>query len=104
MQDEFKQSGTSNFGREICAFANATGGVILMGVTDQGKRVGVKHHNQLKSAIQAFARSAEPPIGVEVYSVKDILVVSVPEQHSKPYSFGGKFYLREGATSQRMAR
>lgn len=26
---EFKCSGTSNLGREICAFANATGGVIL---------------------------------------------------------------------------
>ena len=26
---EFKRSGTSNLGREICAFANATGGVIL---------------------------------------------------------------------------
>jgi ATP-dependent DNA helicase RecG len=26
---EFKRSGTSNHGRKICAFANATGGVIL---------------------------------------------------------------------------
>jgi ATP-dependent DNA helicase RecG len=26
---EFKRSGTSNLGREICAFANATGGVVL---------------------------------------------------------------------------
>jgi ATP-dependent DNA helicase RecG len=25
----FKRSGTSNFGREVCAFANVTGGVIL---------------------------------------------------------------------------
>jgi predicted HTH transcriptional regulator len=29
---EFKRSGTSNLGREICAFANATGGVIMIGV------------------------------------------------------------------------
>ena len=27
---EFKRSGTSGLGREICAFANATGGVILI--------------------------------------------------------------------------
>lgn len=26
---EFKGSGTSNLGQELCAFANATGGVIL---------------------------------------------------------------------------
>jgi len=28
---EFKRAGTSNLGKEICAFANATGGVILIG-------------------------------------------------------------------------
>ena len=46
---EFKRSGTSNLGREICAFANATGGVILVGVADDGKAVGVDDHNRLKS-------------------------------------------------------
>ena len=32
---EFKRSGTSHIGRELCAFANATGGVLFMGVTDR---------------------------------------------------------------------
>ena len=31
---EFKRSGTSNLGREICAFANVTGGVILPKLTN----------------------------------------------------------------------
>jgi predicted HTH transcriptional regulator len=31
---EFKRTGTSNLGREICAFANATGGIILIGVAE----------------------------------------------------------------------
>jgi ATP-dependent DNA helicase RecG len=31
---EFKRTGTSNLGRELCAFANATGGVILIGVAE----------------------------------------------------------------------
>jgi ATP-dependent DNA helicase RecG len=44
---EFKRAGTSNLGREICAFANATGGVILIGVTDSGQIVGVDDHNRL---------------------------------------------------------
>ena len=101
---EFKRSGTSNLGREICAFANATGGVILIGVNDAGKIVGVGDHNRLKSEVQATARSAEPPIGVEVASVGEVLCVTVPAQHSKPYSFGGKFFIREGATSQQMSR
>lgn len=101
---EFKRSGTSNLGREICAFVNATGGVILLGVTDAGEIVGVNDHNRLKSEVQAVARSAEPPIAVEIESVGEVLVVRVPAQHSKPYSFGGKFFIREGASSQQMSR
>jgi ATP-dependent DNA helicase RecG len=101
---EFKRSGTSNLGREICAFANATGGVILLGVTDGGEMVGVKDHNRLKSEVQAIARSAEPPIAVETERFGEVLAVTVPAQHSKPYSFGGKFFIREGASSQQMSR
>ena len=66
---EFKRAGTSNLGREICAFANATGGVILIGVTDSGEVVGVDDHNRLKSEVQAIARSADPPIAVKIASV-----------------------------------
>ena len=35
---EFKRSMPSDLGREICAFANATGGVVLIGVDDAGNR------------------------------------------------------------------
>ena len=101
---EFKRTGTSNLGREICAFGNATGGVILIGVADDGEIAGVVNHNELKSQVQSIARSAEPPIAVEVESVGKVLCITVPEQHSKPYSFGGKFFIREGASSQQMSR
>ncbi len=101
---EFKRSGTSNLGREICAFANATGGVILIGVSDNGEAIGVEDHNKLKSEVQAIARSAEPTIDVEAESIGKVLLVNIPAQRSKPYSFAGKFYLREGASSQQMSR
>ncbi len=101
---EFKRAGTSNLGREICAFANATGGVILIGVSDNGEIVGVGKHNRLKSEVQAIARSADPPIAVDVENADNVLVVTVPSQHSKPYSFGGKFFMRKGASSQQMSR
>lgn len=39
---EFKRSMPSDLGREMCAFANASGGVILLGVTDKGEIVGTK--------------------------------------------------------------
>jgi len=101
---EFKKSGTTHIGRELCAFANATGGTIFIGVTDDGEIVGVSKHNKLKPAIQSIARSIEPALIVDVESVGGVLVVSVPAQRSKPYSFSGKFYLREGASSQQLGR
>ena len=101
---EFKRSVTKELGREICAFANATGGAILLGVEDDGQVRGVDNHNRLKSQIQSYARSADPPIAVEVESAGQVLCVRVPAQQSKPYSFGGRFYIREGASSQQMSR
>nr|VFJ53794.1 MAG: Predicted transcriptional regulator, contains HTH domain [Candidatus Kentron sp. FM]VFJ64070.1 MAG: Predicted transcriptional regulator, contains HTH domain [Candidatus Kentron sp. FM]VFK14093.1 MAG: Predicted transcriptional regulator, contains HTH domain [Candidatus Kentron sp. FM] len=102
---EFKQSGADkSLGREICAFANAAGGTILIGVTDAGGIVGVGNHNRLKSQVQSSAHSAEPPIVVEMESINDVLCVRIPKQHKRPYSFGGKFFMREGASSQQMSR
>ena len=95
---EFKQSGTRNIGRELCAFANATGGSLLIGVSDKGDPVGVKDHNKLKSEIQSIARSMEPPLILDIESMGNVLVISIPAQNSKPYSFAGKFYLRDGAS------
>lgn len=94
----------SALGREICAFANATGGVILLGVADDGTVCGIAEHNRLKSEIQSIARSAEPSITVEVDSVGEVLYVRVPVQDGKPYSFGGKYFIREGASAQQMSR
>lgn len=101
---EFKQSGTSSLGREICAFANASGGVILIGVSDDGAILGVGNHNSLKSEVQNIARSSDPPIAVEIESIGKVLSIKIPTQHSKPYSFAGKFYIREGASSMQMSR
>ncbi len=101
---EFKRSGTTGLGREICAFANATGGTVLLGVADDGEVCGVANHNRLKSEVQSIARSADPPIAVEIESAGQVLCVRVPAQQSKPYSFRGKFFIREGASSQQMSR
>ena len=101
---KFKRSLPSDLGREICAFANATGGVILIGVDDAGTVVGVANHNRLKSQVQSVARSADPPVAVEMESEGEVLLVTVPEQHSKPYAFGGRFFIREGASCQQLSR
>ena len=101
---ECKRNVNAAFGNELCAFANAAGGIILVGVDDDGNPVGLKHHNRLKSQVQSYARAADPPITVEMESVGSVLCVTVPEQRAKPYSFGGSFYVRQGASSQKLTR
>ncbi len=66
--------------------------------------VGVANHNRLKSQVQSVARSADPPVAVEMESEEEVLLVTVPEQHSKPYAFGGRFFVREGASCQQLSR
>ena len=100
---EFKRSLTKDVGRGLCAFANAGGGTVLIGVSDAGGVVGVRDHNRLKARVLSTARSAEPPIVVEVESIGEVLRVAVPPQKRKPYSFGGRFFVRDGASSRQMS-
>jgi len=80
---EFKRSMPSDLGREIYAFANATGGVILLRVDDARTVISVRDHNRLKSRVQSVARSADPPVAVEVESQGSVLCVTVPKQHDQ---------------------
>ncbi|MBN1101848.1 MAG: putative DNA binding domain-containing protein, partial [Deltaproteobacteria bacterium] len=100
---EFKST-PSHIGREICAFANAAGGRILVGVDDRGNTVGVREPNRTKSEIQTSARHMDPPLVLDIEAVGNVLVVTVPSGPNKPYSANGLFYLREAANTQQMKR
>jgi len=50
---EFKESfDARNFSKEIVSFANASGGKIYFGITDNGEIKGIRITNKLKSQIQ----------------------------------------------------
>lgn len=57
---EFKRSGATHLGREICAFANTMGGRILIGVDDDGVIHPLGNINTLQSDVQSIARSPRP--------------------------------------------
>ena len=101
---EFKRTLTKNLGRELCAFANSGGGTVLIGISRRGKILGTTDHARAKSRIHSIARAAEPPIAVEIDAIDQILRVTVPPQPHKPYSYGGRFFRRDGATNRRMSR
>lgn len=101
---EFKEGYSKEIGREICAFANANGGKILVGVTDEGKVQGFSDSNSKRSQIQGLVRNIEPTLDITFYVVENVLVLEVPEGLQKPYSLNGKFYMRTGANSQQLKR
>lgn len=102
---EFKEGLSDNIGRTMCAFANASGGRILIGINDKGGLTGFKPTNKAKSEIYDIARKMEPSIRVSVDKTgENICVITVFEGIEKPYSFGGKFFMREGSNSQQLSR
>lgn len=101
---EFKRSFTKDLGRVLCAFANSGGGTLLIGVSGRGRIIGVEDHNRARSRIRSIARSADPPIDVDINSIDTVLQVSVPAQHRKPYSVRGRFFKRDGPTNRWMSR
>ena len=101
---EFKESHSSTIGKEMCAFANASGGKIFIGITDSGIKKEIKITNKLKSEIQVIGRNLDPKMTIHLQEIEGILIVDVPEGKEKPYSIVGKFYLRQGANSQQLTR
>ncbi len=99
---EFKRSLNTDFSKELSAFANSSGGKILLGVEDNGAVSGVVIDNTLRSKIAMMAYECDPSISVELESFKNILVVHVPEGANKPYRCTAGFYIRNGASSSKL--
>jgi len=101
---EFKEKSGKTLVREIVAFANASGGRILLGVSDDSTAVGIRIDNRVKSTIQDMARNCDPSVIVELKTVGDILVIEVPEGINKPHACSDGFFIRIGANSQKLGR
>ncbi len=103
---EFKEGYHPSMGREMVAFANSRGGKIYIGVSDSGQIVGADVSNKIRSQINDLARNCDPriPITVQVLEKEKVLVVSVKSGRDKPYKCTDGFYIRSGASSQKMTR
>lgn len=101
---EFKGAPDKSLSREMVAFANASGGMIYLGITDTRKIKGINITNKLKSQIQDSARNCDPPVAVLLTHLHNILTIEVKEGINKPYSCASGFYMRMGANAQKMNR
>jgi len=99
---EFKEGLSKDIDREMVAFANSSGGKILLGVDDSGNVVGISKSNDIISKIHTIARNCDPPVDISVETYGKIIVIDVKEGERKPYRCSKGFFIRDGANSQKL--
>lgn len=105
---EFKSADvkSENIAKEITAFANMDGGIILIGVEDDGSLSGISTEKKWEEWIMNIVRNnINPPLSVEFELVeineKTIACISVAKGKNKPYqTIDGKYYIRVGSTNR----
>ena len=108
-EDEPKQPTRRDWADEIASFANASGGVMLAGVGDDGSVIGMSRTqiaNLDNLLVEVSTDSIKPPVRIRTYHKelsdgKLVLVAEVPESESVHESPGGN-YIRVGASKRLM--
>jgi ATP-dependent DNA helicase RecG len=87
----------------LVAFANAEGGLILLGVDDRGHVVGVSDLKRATDNVVEAITHCSPPLGiglpqpVELASGEMVLVVEIPAQLPRVYHTHGRYLRRSGS-------
>ena len=101
---------TDSIARELVALSNAQGGVLLIGVEDDGAISGVSDVSKMEEKIANIARTnVVPSITVENYIVNyqqnQLLVIEVPKGSDRPYQTNqNQFLLRVGSTNRALTQ
>lgn len=104
---ELKESFAKDALETIGAFANAQGGIIIIGARDNGKIIGVTvGANTLEEWAQKIQAKIQPrtlpSIKIKEHEGRSIAVISVDRSHS-PVSVEGRYFKRVGRTNQLMS-
>jgi ATP-dependent DNA helicase RecG len=102
---EWKQSWHDDCLNTLCGFANADGGVMEVGRTDDGEIIGVPKIKKLLDDLPNKIRSAMgivPSIEVLEPDGKQYLSITI-KPYSFPISCNGRYYLRSGSTTQELS-
>ena len=106
---EYKSQLVDDIYKEVIAFANTDGGVIYIGIDDQGNAVGIENVDETYTRLTNGIRDAiAPDVTMFVrYLLQDnkVIRIEVGEGSYKPYYLKGKglkpagVYIRQGASS-----
>ena len=99
---EFKRKATfpEKIIREMIAFANSKGGILLIGVGDDGTLPGLKHPEDELHIMEAALKKVKPLIKyqltvVPIGSARTILQYEIPESDRKPHFIVGQNKAKE---------
>jgi ATP-dependent DNA helicase RecG len=101
---EFKESWKDDYLKTVCAFANTDGGVLYIGVNDDGKVIGVDNVKKLleelpNKIVNTFVIAAD----VEAVEEDGEQIVKITvHKRNIALSYHGKFYTRSGSTTQEL--
>ena len=98
---EFKQIWKDEYLKTICAFANGDGGVMYLGLKDDGEILGIDNAKILLETLpNKINNRLSLLVDVLISSIKnrDIIEIKVNRTFA-PVSFGGKFYKRSGSNT-----
>ena len=101
---EWKQAWRNDYLRWICGFANADGGVLVIGKNDCGEVVGVANAARLLEDIPNKVRDIlgiVVAVNLHTLAGLDWLEIVV-DAYSSPISYKGEYHLRSGSTKQEL--
>lgn len=104
---EFKESFNKETIETIAAFSNASGGTVLIGVSDKGKITGINTNNEIiKDWVNSIKQMTQPQIFPEINSYefggRTIASIVVQEFPVKPVSCRGKYFKRIGSSNHQI--
>jgi len=110
---EFKQDSVRNehLAKELGALANFRGGMLILGVNDKGKPVGLTRDDN-EERLQNICYNFEPPLQTAITHErirgKTLLRVEIRDNNEKPYAYKSQtrniYYIRSGTVSREATR
>ena len=98
---EFKTSWRDEYIRYVSAFSNAKGGVLYLGVDDDGKIVGLENASKLLETLPNLINQKTgilPSIELKQEENKQFIVVGI-QASIVPISYHGHYYMRSGSVT-----
>lgn len=110
---QFKEKFTSQkeIAKEMIAFANSKGGVILFGVEDKSGKLAGLSYDEIQLVSRELGNAVNEQVRPTIYIETDVvcveekhfLVCSIEEGKNKPYkNLNGEIWVKQGADKRRI--